>query len=204
MNVSIRGENIKITDNLQDYAETKLRRLDRYLPNISEVHVDLERERTRSTGTLTIAQITLRHQRGAILRAEEKVQGEDRDSIAAAINGAVDKMYRRIERFKGKRKGHGHKGDNRYFATEEELSLAEDIPEEEYADYEIDQEDEDQVEEVLRRKDVPVIPMTESEAIDQMELLGHSFFMFFNQETGGINVVYRRENGGYGLLVPRM
>ncbi len=206
MNVVIRGNNIKVTDNLQEYAESKLNRLDRYLPNISEIRVDLSRQKARSVGSLTIAQITLRHSRGAILRAEEKVTGEDRDSVKAAINIAVDKMYRQIERFKGKKR-YSRRGE-RYFATDEELSLAEEIPEEayeEYADYEDDYDDSEELDDpILRRKDVEMTPMTETEAIDQMELLGHAFFMFFNTKSGAINVLYRRDIGGYGVLVPKM
>lgn len=207
MDVMVRGNNIKITDTLQEFAERKLSRLDRYLPNISEVRVDLSRQKARSVGNLTIAQITLRHSRGAILRAEEKVTGDDRDSTQAAINQAVDKMYRQIERFKGKKRSN-RRGGERFSATAEELILAEAIPEEEYADYtdyEDDYADDDELDDpILRRKNVEMTPMTESEAIDQMELLGHAFFMFFNTTTGAINVLYRRDIGGYGVLVPKM
>ncbi len=200
MDVMIRGENIRITDGLKEYAEKKLGKLDRYMPNIKEVRVDIARQTTRRGG-VTSAQITVQHARGAILRAEEKLTGDDRDSTKAAINLAVDKIYRQIERFKGKRRKN-RKGRERFVATIEELETVQDIPDEEYETYEdapeYDYEDSD----IVRRKQVSTTPMTDIEAIDQMELLGHPFFMFFNSETNSINVLYRRDEGGYGVLVP--
>jgi putative sigma-54 modulation protein len=119
-------------------------------------------------------------------------------------------MYRRIQRFKGKR---DRKGRDRFIATIEELSLAEDIPDfEEYVDeysqlaaeYEAMADSGDTLPAIpiARRKDVELRPMTEVEAIEQMELLGHNFFMFYNADTHIVNVLYRREKGDYGLLVP--
>lgn len=205
MEVIIRGLNVKITDALREYTETKLGRLDRYLPQIAEARVDISRQNTRRGEDVTIAQITVRHNRGAILRAEERMRGEDRDSLHRAINMAVDKMYRQIERFKGKRRS-SRKGRERFIATAEELNLAEDIPGEVYFDDTTPDAEEliDYEEEIVRRKNTPVIAMTEEEAIEQMELLGHTFFMFFNATSGSINVLYRRTNGGYGVLVPQI
>jgi putative sigma-54 modulation protein len=206
MDVTIQGTNVKVTGDIEAYARKKLDRLDRYLPRIREVRVELSQENTRRGEDLVSAQITVRHARGAILRAEEKVGGD----VKKAIDKAVDKMYRRIQRFKGKR---SRKGKERFTATLEELSMAEDIPDvEEYVDeygdlaleyFETQVEgEEDYAIPIARRKDVQLTPMTEIEAIEQMELLGHSFFMFFNASTQTINVLYRRTHGGYGLLVP--
>jgi putative sigma-54 modulation protein len=204
MDVIIRGHNVDISDNLESFTHTKLDRLDRYLPNISEIRVDFSRQTTRRGGDVAIAQITLKHARGAILRAEERIRGEDKDALRAAINTAVDKMYRRIERFKGKKRSNRRPRD-RFMITEEELSMAEELPE---AVGVLEATEPDEVgeidEEIVRRKLVPLSPMYEIEAMEQMELLDHSFFMFLNAETDTINVVYRRENGGYGVLVPEM
>lgn len=191
MNIQISGRNIKITDGLEDYTRQKIEKLDRYLPNINEIRVDLSMQNTRRGEDLAIAQITVQHKRGAILRSEEKLPGE----IHHSIDSAVDKMYRQIQRFKGKR---SRKGRERFSATVEELALAENLP---LAD-EVAVEQDATNEEIIRRKEVQLIPMSESDAIEQMELLGHGFFMFYNAETGDINVVYRRSNDGYGLLQP--
>lgn len=203
MDVNINGQNIKITDALEDYAQSKLDKLDRYMPNITDLRLDLSRQHTRRGDNLTIAQITVRHRRGAILRAEEKVDGEDNEAVKAAINAAVDKMYRRIQRFKGKKRDN-RRGGEKFFATEEELTLVEELPAVDYEaiaeEYNDDYYEEEMA--IVRRKLIEVDAMTELEAIEQMELLGHAFFMFKNKETGMINVLYRRDTGGYGVLVP--
>lgn len=193
MDIQIQGNNLRVTDSLSSYVQKKLERLDRFLPNIMDVRVELQREHTRRGEDLAVAQITVRHQRGAILRAQEKQPGE----IEAAFNEAVDKMYRQIQRFKGKRERKGHE---RFSATLEELGIAEEMPSVEY-DGDL-QEEAAQEPQVIRRKDVAVTAMTESEAIEQMELLGHTFFIFYNQQAGNVNLVYKRRSGGYGILNP--
>ncbi|MFQ3567220.1 MAG: ribosome-associated translation inhibitor RaiA [Aggregatilineales bacterium] len=193
MDVTIHGLNLKVTEGLEAYARKKLDRLDRYLPNITDIRVELSEEHTRRGENLARAQITVRHKRGAILRAEERVNGD----IEAALALAVDNMYRRIERFKGKR---SRKGRERFTATVEELSIAEALPETSPAAEEPIEEPELPVK---RRKQVIVTPMTEEEAVEQMELLGHTFFMFLNGATGTINVIYKRRAGDYGILIPQ-
>jgi putative sigma-54 modulation protein len=191
----IEGHNIKVTENLDDYTRAKISRLDRYLPNIRDIRVDLTRENTRRGEDIVTAQITVRHRRGAILRAEERTSGD----INKAIDAAVDKMYQRIQRFKGKRI---RKGRERFSASIEELDVAEEIPDAEpYADDVVEVAAEADIP-IIRRKAVEMIPMNEDEAIEQMELLGHSFFVFLNANTGQTNILYKRTSGGYGILVP--
>ena len=201
MNVTIHGHNLKVSDMLEDYARKKVDRLDRYLPNIMDIRIDLSRQQTARGEDLTIAQITLRHRRGAIIRAEEKVQSNDRESVQMAINLAVDKMHRRIERFKGKR---SRKGRERFTASIEELEIAEEIPEMEEAEEPISAVNSSEELQVVRRKQVALTAMNEAEAIEQMELLGHAFFVFFNADTGEVNVLYKRTDGSYGVLVPQV
>ena len=206
MDVMIHGQNIKITEPLQEYAKRKLSRLDRYLPNIHDIRIDLSSQHTRRGEDLAIAQITVRHKRGAILRSEEKVQGD----IHIAIDQAIDNMYRRIERFKGKTLDR-KRGGERFTATFEELEMAEEMPEvapleDVYADI-VEMEVAAQngagtASPIARRKQVTLTPMSEAEAIEQMELLGHTFFIFFNADTGVTNVLYKRDVGDYGLLIP--
>lgn len=196
MDVTIEGSNIRVSDDLEEYTLRKLDRLDRYLPRIRLVEVDLSHEHTRRGSDLVSAQITLHHERGAILRAEEKVENE----IRRAVDGAINKLYRQIQRFKGKRI---RRGRDRYVATMEELSIAEDIPDVGgFQDDAAEAEAEQALLRIGRRKDVELGPMSELEAIEQMELLDHDFFMFFNADTQIINVLYRRRRGDYGLLVP--
>jgi putative sigma-54 modulation protein len=206
MDVNIQGLNMKLNPGVEAYAKKKLDRLDRYLPGITDVHLDLTHENSKRGGILTIAQLTIRHQRGAILRTEERTNGD----MEAAINLAIDKMYRQIERFKGKRKDGKRRTAGRYEALPEELDAAEAVPGSEvdatspYADYSAIEDAQEAADGIVRRKEVEVIAMTEEEAVQQMELLAHDFFMFFNADTGIINVVYKRKTGGYGVLVPNV
>lgn len=198
MNISIHGDGIKISEALDSYTRSKVDKLDRYLPNISQVGVELSIIRTHRGADLAIAQITIQHARGAILRAEEKMNIENRDSIRFAINKAVDKLHRQIDRFKSKRKSKNQKVRDRYRATVAELDLAEDVP-----DYSLGETGEsDAASEIYRRKQIEMMPMNEEEAIEQLELLDHTFYMFMNAESEQVNVLYRRESGGYGILVP--
>jgi putative sigma-54 modulation protein len=195
MDITIHGHNVTVTDALENYARKKLDKLDRYLPNIAEIRVDLTHEHTKRGEDLVSAQVTVRHKRGAILRTEERTTGD----ILVAVNGAVDNMHRQIQRFKGKR---SRKGRERFSATLEELNIAEAIPDvEEYAE---EATSEPQQPEIVRRKEVVVEAMNEEEAIEQMELLGHNFFAFFNADSGSINILYKRTSGGYGVLIPRV
>ena len=194
MNITIHGRNVKVTDSIESYTRKKVERFDRYLPNIVEARVDLNHEHTRRGEDLVAAQITIKHSRGAILRVEERTSGD----ILTAINGAIENMHRRIQRFKSKRV---RKGRERFSATIDELNAAEAIPGmEEF----VEETTEVPAVEVVRRKQVSVAAMNEAEAVEQLELLGHAFFMFFNAETGGINVLYKRQSGGYGVLVPQV
>ncbi len=198
MNISIHGDGIKISEALDSYIRAKVDKLDRYLPNIAQVGVELSIIRTHRGADLAIAQITVQHARGAILRAEEKMNIENRDTIRFAVNKAVDKLHRQIDRFKSKRKSKNQKVRDRYRATVAELDLAEDVP-----DYSLgDAEESDAATEIFRRKQIEMMPMNEAEAIEQLELLDHNFYMFMNAESAQVNVLYRRESGGYGILVP--
>ena len=196
MNISIHGDGIKISEALEDYTRSKVDKLDRYLPNISNVGVELSIIRTHRGADLAIAQITVQHARGAILRAEEKMNIENRDTIRFAINKAVDKLHRQMDRFKSKRKSKNQKVRDKYRATVAELDLAEDLPS-------FVAEEADATAEIYRRKQVEMMPMNEEEAIEQLELLDHNFYMFMNAESDSINVLYRRDNGGYGILIPQ-
>ena len=199
MDISIHGDGIKISDGLDQYTRARVDKLDRYLPNIAHVGVELAIIRTHRGADIAIAQITVQHARGAILRAEERLDIENRDTIRYAINKAVDKLHRQIDRFKSKRKSKNQRVRDRYRATLAELDAAEEVPE-----YALTTAEEAAAQtEILRRKQVELIPMNEEEAIEQLELLDHNFYMFMNADSTRVNVLYRRDNGGYGILVPQ-
>ncbi len=199
MDISIHGDGIRISETLDSYTRSKVDKLDRYLPNIAHVGVELAIIRTHRGADLAIAQITVQHARGAILRAEERMGIENRDTIRWAINKAVDKLHRQIDRFKSKRKAKNQRVRDRYRATMAELNMAEEVPAYDIPDATVAGAPTD----IFRRKQVEMMPMNEEEAIEQLELLDHTFYMFMNAESAQINVLYRRDNGGYGILVPQ-
>src|SRR5258708_35152502 len=97
MQIQIHSRNLTINERLQDYVEKKLNKLDKYLPHIAEIQVDLSHEHQRRGGERAIAQLTVRNERGTILRSEDKKQAD----IFAAVDVAVGKIVRHNSRYKG-------------------------------------------------------------------------------------------------------
>jgi putative sigma-54 modulation protein len=184
MELIIKGKNVEVTERLHDYVHKKIGRLDRYLPTISEAWVELSVEGTKAAQDRQVCQVTVRSN-GTILRAEERS-----DDMFGSIDTVLDKMYRQIARYKGKRK-------NRWRGAG---TPVEPLP--------LEIEPEDELEEeptrIVRFKRFPMTPMNPEEALEQMELLGHDFFVFFNAEEGQTNVIYRRKGGDYGVLQPEL
>jgi len=192
MQIKIHTKSVNLTPRLEDYITKKVERLERYMPNIANVRVDLRQEKHKGKEVPAV-QLTLRNERGMIIRAEERRETE----VFAAVDLAVDKMYKQISRYKGKSK---KRKNSKRVESEAIWDTVEMIP----VSTE-DVEDYDAVEpEVLRRKDIMLVPMSEAEAIDQMELLGHDFFVFYSGKEDAINVLYRRKDGNYGVLTPRL
>lgn len=186
LDVEIFGRNMDVTDRLEEYVTGKVSKLDRYLGDLDEARVDLSYVKSaRSASDRQVAQITL-FGKGFILRTEERA-----DDIFSAVDTALAKMQRQIERYKGKRfRG---RGDGRSVAKSvlEEMILEEGLEEETPV--------------IVRRKRFTLIPMDEIEAVEQMKLLGHeNFFVFYNANTSNINVLYRRRDGTYGLIEPEL
>lgn len=184
LDVQVYTRNMDLTDRLRDYVKKKASKLDRYLPGIEEARVDLDYVKSaRNANDRQVAEITIRG-KGYILRSEERS-----DDIFSAIDAVVDKMQRKIERFKGKRQR--GRGDGR--------SAAEVVPM-----VESEQEGEPSPI-IMRRKRFVVTPIDEMEAIEQMRLLGHEdFFVFFNSKNNRFNVLYRRRDGTYGIIEPEL
>ncbi|MFQ5612494.1 MAG: ribosome hibernation-promoting factor, HPF/YfiA family [Anaerolineae bacterium] len=185
MQLVVKGKNFQVSDHVRKHVEKKMGKLDRFLPSIDETRVELAREKAKSSQDRQIAQVTVRTN-GTILRAEERA-----DDILAAIDLVLDKIYRQIARFKGKRQARWHAPET--IRTEDMLP----VPDEFY-----DELSEESQRQVVRVKQFVVDHMNEDEAIEQMELLGHDFFLFFNANLGRINLVYRRKDGNYGILDP--
>jgi len=188
LEVEIYGRNLEISERIQKHIETKVSKLDRYLPDIEEARVEIAYVKSaRNAADRQVAQITIRG-KGFILRSEERS-----DDIFTALDTAVDKMQRQIERYKGKR--NRGRGDGRSTA---------DLAGEAFSPDQVDQLEEE-MPTIAKRKKFFLVPMDELEAIEQMNLLGHeNFFLFFNINNQSVNVLYKRRDGSYGIIVPEI
>ena len=192
MEVVVKGKQFVISDRIREYVEKKMDKLERYLPDVDEARVEITQEKTKSVKDRNVVQVTLRTN-GTILRAEDRSE-----AIYASIDAAVDKIQRQIVRYKGKRKDRwqGHTSKQQPKTLDE---LMPDLDAEVMAEIA-----EEQGRTIVRTKKFFINPMQAEEAIEQMELLGHNFFVFFNVDVGRINVLYRRADANYGLLDPEL
>lgn len=178
----LKGKNVEISQTLRDYIAKRVDRLSRHLDRILETKVELVRENTRSQEDRYRAQLTISTNH-SILRTEER--GEE---LRAVIDLAIDSMDRQIDRYKAKLYRRSKRNNAGKVLTE----LDEEAPAEE--DLEAGK--------VVRHKRFPIKPMYPEEAAEQMELLGHDFFAFYNATCEQVCVIYRRRDGHYGLLEP--
>src|SRR5258708_4184412 len=179
MQVSLKARNVPVSATLQEHIDSRLGKLNRYLDTLREMQVDLSLQHTRQ-GDRARVQVTARAE-GQLLRAEV-----DAADFLTAVDGACERMQRQILRYK--ERVHGPRG--RGTALRDSA-----LPEAE----------EEELEEntgIVRIKRFDAKPMDEEEAIEQMELLGHTFFLFRKTSDERFCVLYKRSGGGYGLLEP--
>ncbi|WP_017184908.1 ribosome hibernation-promoting factor, HPF/YfiA family [Alkalibacillus haloalkaliphilus] len=180
---NVRGENIEVTDAIREYVEKKIGKLERYFetPPASDVHVNLSVHNMEQKIEVTIPMPNL------LLRAEEI-----HTDLYAATDLVVDKLERQIRKYKTKvnRKFRNQSAPKYVFAEMEQEALNGRI------------EEEDDSIDIVKKKQFDLKPMDEEEAVLQMDMLGHAFYVFENSETGDTNVVYKRKDGKYGLIEP--
>jgi putative sigma-54 modulation protein len=190
MKVIVHGRNVEVTDWIEEYVAKRVKRLERHLPQLKEVRAELSQTPTRSAADRYTAQITMWNN-GQILRAEETT-----GDIFNSIDAAIDKISRQIERFKGRVTKERRRGAS--IAQQSDIAVSKVSAAEALADAE------EEPGHILRHKQFAMQPMNEEEALEQMELLGHDFFIFFNPETKSPNVIYKRKDGNYGVLQPQL
>lgn len=181
MRYNIRGENVEVTGAIKNYVEKKVSKLERYFetPPTSDVNVNLSVYNEEQKIEVTIPMTNL------LLRAEEK-----HTDLYAAIDLVVDKLERQIRKHKTKinRKSRQQGAAKHIFAEMEKNNRAQAVDEESL--------------DIVRTKRFNLKPMDSEEAVLQMDMLGHDFFVFTNANSGNTNVVYRRHDGKYGLIEP--
>ena len=179
MEIQVTARNIKLDPVEKEYAEEKLAKLHKYLNTISTIKLELVDEKSKVRPIYT-AQVTI-NINGFLLRGEHKG-----DNIRSAVDGVVEVLERLVTKYK-----------KRYEINKgrEPESIRKPIEEEEKMEADKSR--------VAKSKSFLVKPMTTSQAIDQMEFIGHDFFIFLNARDNSVNVVYRRKDGRYGLIQPQ-
>jgi putative sigma-54 modulation protein len=174
MKIIITGKNIEITDALRERVSKKIGKLDKFFNNETEAHVTLSVQKTRQIVEVTISF------NGIVLRAEES-----NDDMYTSIDKTIDVLERQIRKNKTRLERRLYDND---FRIDSQKFTEEVVEEKEFK--------------VVRSKRFAIKPMDVEEAILQMNLLGHEFFMFYNAENKQVNVVYKRKDGNYGLIEP--
>lgn len=174
MNINVRGKQIKVTNALKDYVEKRVGKLEKYSDDFMDVQVTLsvQKERQRVEVTAPL--------NGFILRGEEETE-----DMYSSIDLVVDKLERQMEKYRkriGKKRVKTIKDEPNFILDSDEEIAREDV--------------------IVKTKKFPAKPMSVDEAVMQMNLIGHSFFVFMNSETELMNVVYKRKYGDYGLMEP--
>ena len=172
MKISIRGDKIKVTDSMKEYIEEKLSKLDKYLKDSDNVTATVV---VKVKNINQILEITI-PLKSIILRSEES-----QDDFYKAVDKTIDKLERQIRKNKTRLSRHTKVSKEILF----EDTTTNDI------------EDNNKI---IKHKKVEVKPMNEEEAVLQMELLGHEFYMYLDSDKDKYCVVYKRKDGGYGVL----
>jgi putative sigma-54 modulation protein len=178
MRLQVKGKNLDVSDSIRSYAEDKLRKLERQLADPTQIELELSVERNPSISANHVAEATI-WTKGPTLRAREASA-----DMRASIDQLVDKLERQVQRYRQKRRRRTGR-DNGTNPGPQPAANEGSEPE------------------IVKTKQFPVKPMTPEEAVLQLELVGHDFFVFENADTGEVNVVYRRRDGDYGLIEPQ-
>jgi len=179
--LQVKGKNVEVSDSLKTYAQEKLGKLERHLNDAARLELELAVEKNPSIHDNQIAEGTI-WTKGPVLRARESSA-----DMRASIDLLVEKLERQAKRYRQKRRrGHGNAR-----VSLPELDAIPVVPDEESPV-------------IVKTKQFAVKPMTPEEAVLQLELIGHDFFVFQNADTDDVNVVYRRRDGNYGLIEPQV
>ena len=182
----IHGDNLTITDAIRNYIEEKIGKLERYFNNVPNAVAHVKVKTYSNSATKIEVTIPLKD---VTLRAEER-----HDDLYAGIDLITGKLERQVRKYKTRvNRKHRDRGDQEVFVAEVQEASPGEVSgaEESVSDSEI---------EIIRSKQFSLKPMDSEEAVLQMNLLGHDFFIFTDRETDGTSIVYRRKDGKYGLI----
>jgi putative sigma-54 modulation protein len=178
--LQVKGKNVDVTDSLKDYALQKLGKLEKHLNDAARLELELHVEKNPSISQNQVAEATV-WTKGPVLRARESST-----DMKASIDQLVEKLERQARRYRDKRRRGPSRGNNDQGVEGIPVVPSEKTPV------------------IVKTKQFAIKPMTPEEAVLQLELIGHDFFVFQNADTNGVNVVYRRRDRNYGLIEPRI
>jgi putative sigma-54 modulation protein len=188
MKLVIQGKNIEITDAIRDYVHQKLEKaINHFQSLITEVDVNLSVARNPRINPRQTAEVTV-YANGTVVRAEESSE-----NLYASIDLVANKITRQLRKYKEKRQEKS-KTPVKTIDSVNQHPVHPDL---------IRDRSPELPQEVVRTKYFAMPPMTVQEALEQLELVDHDFYMFMNADTGEINVIYERNHGGYGVIQPR-
>ena len=180
MQFQVKSRNVEVSETIKTYAEEKLRKLERQLDD-PRVELELAVEKNPSIAENQVAEATI-WTRGPVLRAREASS-----DMRASIDQLVEKLERQVKRYRTRGRDRRRRAA-RADGPAADASLADDL------EAEI---------EIVKTKRFALNPLSAEEAVLQLELIGHDFFVFRNADSEAVNVVYRRRRGGYGLIEPQ-
>jgi putative sigma-54 modulation protein len=180
MQFQVKGRNLEVSDSIRSYAEEKLGKLERQLTD-PRIELELAVEKNPSIAESHVAEATI-WTKGPVLRAREASS-----DMRASIDQLVEKLERQVTRYKKQGRSRRRRAARANGPTPETIPVVAD-------------EDEPLI---VKTKQFAIGPMSPSDAVLQLELIGHDFFVFRNDETNEINVVYRRRDANYGLIEPQ-
>jgi putative sigma-54 modulation protein len=183
--VTVKGKNIEVTEGLKSYSEKRLSKLEKYLPNLREAIVRQSVERNMHR-----VEVTLQGD-GVILRGEERS-----DNMYASVDLVLDKLEQRIKKWKDR---HSHESHHDSIRTNIETRT--DVPFE--GMMAVGSEPDEARSYISRVKAVTMKPMSAEEAVTRLEWVDHPFFVYLDASTDQVHVIYRRNDGNYGLIVPK-
>ena len=188
MEVTVRGKHFDVPEVVEEHARRKLGRLSHYLPLLEDatVEVDVSRERTKEPARRFLVRVTVTGG-GVHLRAEERAARPE-EAVDQAAHVLTEQARRHKQRLYGRGRNRLPKEVTRRFAGAEDPSEPED-------------EEPDLLRKIARVKRFPMKPMTVEEALEQIELLGHDFFLFFDADAREFSLLYKRQAGNYGLII---
>ncbi|NLE09884.1 MAG: ribosome-associated translation inhibitor RaiA [Actinobacteria bacterium] len=184
MNLTVKGRNLVLTDTISAYAEEKIGKLSKYLANGARCEVELWTEKNPSIADNQVVEATI-FTKGPVIRAREASP-----DIYASIDLVFAKLERQVKKYRGKLAARNQSAHKEILASQgfQLLEEAEEV------------EAESSGPQIVKSKQFMVKPMSPEEAVLQLELVGHDFYLFTNSETNETAVVYRRRDGYYGLI----